>query len=235
MGSSCIKCVRAYYLAGTSCTRCPDHCTECDGSSACTGCDIGRYGTLCENVCENTCVDCVSSSQCTKCLPGRYGSYCELNCQLGCIDLLCDKGSGRCTVGCRHGYFLGEEDCTQCPEHCMRCTGSNYCTVCMPGYFGSTCQYLCPAYCQNQICDKDNGYCRDNCIEGYYSGETSCISCPHRCYSCRDGAACIDCKTGYWGTQCQYDCPFTCLRCSRDGKCLSGRNIFFKAPIINKF
>ena len=231
--SSCIKCDVGFYLSGTSCHQCPRHCTECSGPSTCTQCARGRYGSQCEIPCRKTCLDCVSDSQCTECIPGRYGQYCQLFCPLGCIDIVCDKISGECLDGCRHGYYNNGDYCSECPEHCTRCSDSNQCTGCVAGYYGTHCQSSCPTSCQEGLCDKERGFCTEGCIDGHFFENSYCFSCPHRCSSCVDINTCIDCKTGYWGLQCREDCPVTCLRCSNDGQCISGRYSVLVILIIN--
>ena len=229
-GRNCIKCEPGNYLSGTSCYPCPHDCTECPGPSTCQECVRGKYGTMCESSCRITCLDCVSDSQCTQCIPGRYGQYCQLNCPLGCIDILCDKDTGKCLEGCRHGYYISGEECRRCPEHCTRCLDSNHCTSCVSGYYGTDCQGVCQSSCQNQLCDKDSGSCIEGCIDGYFFEDNSCVSCPHRCAGCVDRYTCTECKTGYWGNQCDQDCPSNCLRCANGGQCISGRSIHFYTP-----
>ena len=222
-GSSCIKCQDGFYLSGTVCNQCPLGCTSCTGPSMCTACPRGKYGTTCDHTCRYSCLDCVSGSQCTECIPGRYGDYCQLNCPLGCLDMVCDKTIGVCLKGCRHGYYLSGEDCTQCPDQCTRCTDSNQCTLCISGYYGRNCQDVCASSCRNLHCEKELGTCLEGCVEGYFLDDNTCISCPPRCNSCDDWFTCSACKTGFWGYQCREDCPNTCVRCAvEDGQCLSG-------------
>ena len=221
--SSCIKCQDGYFLSGQSCINCPDHCITCDGPSVCMQCSPGRYGLLCENMCKNTCLDCVSSTQCTSCIRGHHGLSCEQYCPLGCIDIECEKSSGRCIQGCRHGYYIGNGECAPCPETCTRCTDKNHCSHCVEGHYGTSCQYPCPSFCKNNLCDKEMGFCLEDCIEGYFSGGESCVVCPQNCFICSGPTMCTTCKTGYWGPHCQRECPPECIACTSDGKCLSGK------------
>ena len=221
--SSCIKCQDGYFLSEQSCSNCPAHCIKCDGPSVCTKCTPGRYGSLCENTCQSTCLDCVSSTQCTSCIRGHHGLSCEHYCPLGCIDIECDKASGQCIQGCRHGYFFGDGECTACPDTCTRCTGQSRCSYCVEGYYGTHCQYQCPSFCQNSLCDKISGVCLEDCIDGYFSDSDSCDVCPKNCFSCSEPMACTKCKTGFWGPKCQKDCPSACIACTSDGECLGGK------------
>ena len=206
-----------------SCYQCPNHCIECISGNTCTRCVRGRYGTQCENTCRDTCLECVSASDCTECIHGRYGQYCQLYCPLGCIDILCDKDSGKCSRGCRPGYYISGEDCSRCPDHCTRCSDSEYCTICDSGYYGTDCQSACPLTCQNQVCDKERGICTEGCKEGYFFNDTVCISCPQKCTGCTNQNSCTECKTGYWGDLCQQECPTSCLRCEGEGQCIIGK------------
>ena len=220
---SCIKCEDGYYLENSFCYPCPNHCTKCATPSECKQCALGLYGPLCESFCPSTCYSCKNSTECTECIPGRYGSYCQSYCPFGCLDLLCSKDRGKCMEGCRHGYFKRGDECNHCQDHCVRCTNESYCTACSSGYYGSYCQYSCPASCFNQLCDKDLGYCTDGCIIGYYVNGNMCSACPDQCTSCLDGTTCTECKSGYWGPVCQLNCPVTCNRCTKEGQCLFGK------------
>ena len=223
IGTSCIKCQDGFYLSGTHCFDCPSKCTKCSGPSTCTECSKGRYGPECEYTCNSVCTDCVSSSQCTLCIAGRHGSFCQFYCPLGCIDILCEKDSGKCTLGCRHGYYLSHDDCMRCPEHCSKCENEHHCNTCQPGYFGSFCQYHCPESCADQLCNKQSGFCSDGCKDGYFERNLTCQRCPAWCVSCRDEEECYECQAGRWGTRCQNDCPDDCYSCTRQGQCIDGK------------
>ena len=222
-GSSCIKCETGYYLSEQSCNQCPLDCADCLGPSTCTDCVSGRYGAQCETTCRDACLDCDSSSKCTECIPGRFGQYCQLYCPLGCIDIVCNKDTGKCLEGCRHGYYLNGDDCSRCPENCARCSDRHHCTTCLSGYYGTSCASTCPSNCKNQVCNKSLGVCTEGCTDGYFLDGNNCVSCPVQCESCADLSVCIECKTGYWGLQCEHDCPGSCLRCANDGQCINGK------------
>ena len=222
-GEGCLLCANGYYLSGTTCSQCQPSCTKCVNNTICIECIPGRHGTACENECRRECAACGSVSQCTKCIPGRHGSSCHLYCPLSCLDILCDKDSGKCTSGCRHGYYRIGGDCQPCPEHCNRCTDNSECTSCNDGYYGTLCQSNCPHNCKNQKCDKLLGHCMDGCTGGYFLDGLTCSRCPQSCSTCVDLKTCTTCKTGYWGQQCEHECPFDCDVCNELGHCIDGK------------
>ena len=209
-------------MSGTHCLACPPFCKSCEGPSTCTECARGRYGQKCEYTCITVCTDCISASQCTECIPGRYGPFCQNYCSLGCNDILCEKETGKCTKGCRKGYYSSQDDCVQCPEHCAVCTDSAHCTSCSAGYHGQICQNNCPSSCVDYICDKRFGNCTEGCIDGYYPGDNNCFSCPEVCEDCISANTCTECIPGLWGPQCQQKCPAKCSLCTIEGVCIEG-------------
>ena len=220
--NSCIHCDDGYYIDDNSCFECPTNCTRCTGPTDCSSCVQGRFGSQCKAPCRESCVGCSDLSECDSCVPGRWGSYCQFYCPLGCIDIVCEKENGKCTIGCRHGFYKEREVCNICHSHCTRCSSTENCTTCDIGYYGSSCQFDCPSSCRNQMCDKDNGYCLDGCDVGFFQDENNCVACPDRCSSCFDITTCDACKTGYWGNHCEKDCPTTCFMCTQEGKCING-------------
>ena len=223
---NCIKCVDGYYLSSSGpgyCSSCPTYCLKCTSYYTCTECVRGRYGTKCESKCRSTCQGCSGSTTCTDCIEGQYGSYCQNSCPLGCIDISCEKTSGMCVQGCIHGYYLSGDECNKCPNGCKRCINDTYCTECESGYMGSYCQSYCSISCKRNLCEKDSGICLEGCSEGFYAVGNSCSDCPYTCISCVDPNTCTECKTGYWGSNCQNHCPSECNRCTQDGQCLTGK------------
>ena len=221
--TSCIKCEDGYFLSGTHCYQCNEHCTKCTSSTSCSECEIGRYGPQCEYTCSSLCTDCVSSSLCTSCIAGRYGLTCQSNCPLGCKNILCNKDAGNCVDGCRRGFYPVGENCNQCPVSCSACLDSSHCSSCKTGFFGSRCQWTCPQGCKNHVCDKDSGKCLTGCTEGYYYIE-DCIRCPIQCKACTSEENCTECKRGYYGQWCQHHCPNGCYSCTTDGQCIDCKN-----------
>ena len=174
-GSGCTRCKDGYYLYETSCNQCPHDCETCSSVSMCNKCKKGKYGTTCEYTCENTCVDCVSATECTDCMRGRYGSMCQLYCPLGCQDIICDKTSGKCTEGCRNGYYLSGENCVQCPVECITCSNDSHCTECSSGFYGSVCERFCHKGCLDHMCHIDTGNCSLGCSVDYHFHRGYCV------------------------------------------------------------
>ena len=63
----------------------------------------------------------------------------------------------------------------------------------------------------------------EGCAEGYFDDGSNCVSCYSQCVSCVDAATCTECITGYWGPSCQYSCPITCEKCTKEGQCIFGK------------
>ena len=221
-GNGCIKCVDRYYLSVLYCYQCPTNCLKCDGSSSCIECVPGKHGPTCDQTCPIACPACTGYSACTTRIVGRWDAACNDYCPLGCTDILCGKENGKCSFGCRNGYYQSGVDCVQWQAHCMRCSNNADCNSCEVRYFGTYCQITCPMSCANSVCHKDLGHCIEGCATGFHQEGTECKSCPFKCMSCDDGTSCSLCKSGNWGSYCQYNCPFDCYRCTKDGQCITG-------------
>ena len=130
---------------------------------------------MCEFTCENTCIDCISASECNECIPGRHGDVCQSFCPLGCKDIACDQISGKCTKGCRTGYYLEQDDCTECPDQCTTCLNDSYCSECKPGHYGLICEKSCHEGCKENMCEMDTGNCSVGCAVGYDYRHGYCV------------------------------------------------------------
>ena len=210
-------------MSGTSCSQCRSYCEDCVSYDNCTECDRGKYGIKCDGTCRSTCPTCKTYSDCNECIAGRYGTYCQSYCSKACIDILCEQSTGKCTLGCNHGYYLSGDDCIHCPVHCTRCTDASHCNACIAGFFGNVCETPCSKSCLNNECDKVTGECTSGCAEGYHLDGDTCRSCPYYCVSCLSQSICSECKTGYWGQACENSCPILCNRCTQDGQCIFGK------------
>ncbi|BFZ25176.1 hypothetical protein BsWGS_28215 [Bradybaena similaris] len=121
--------------------------------------------------------------------------------------------------------------------------GSHGSYDCLPGIYGSECQYSCGrCHGGNIFCDVYDGYCNDGCEPGF-TGERCQLRCPygrfgpqcrHKCGKCGTPRSICDPETGFClgscvpGYQLPYcseecpagkygpDCRHRCGHCSRD-------------------
>lgn len=220
----CTSCEKGFHLqrggAYLSCEPCPISCLECDNHFTCTHCVIGRYGSVCQDVCGKGCIN----STCD-----QYIGLC--GCKTNFSGVNCD----RCANG-KYGYQF--DDCElSCPANCKTCLSDKNCTQCKEGFYGVTCDKLCSSGCYSGQCEQRNGTCIeneckpnfegdkcDNCTAGHYGKD--CESCPKNCESCISNFTCNVCKKGYWGTACKNNCSLGCYgdTCSKEtGVCTNGR------------
>lgn len=105
----------------------PDGAGSCEFTSgSCDdGCQLGRYGDVCDKECSQTCVGniCIRSGSCDAvlgCVDGFYGFSCTDECNTTCNDGSCHRDEGDC------------EECRTKPAHLQTelCrTAGNYATV----------------------------------------------------------------------------------------------------------
>lgn len=178
---------------------------------SCRSCEIGRYGSLCRDVCGRGCIN----SACDQHL-GLCG------CKQNFSGTLCDS----CVDG-KYGYEF--DNCKfKCPRTCKACHSGKNCTLCQDGYYGLICDELCPRGCYSGACTKDNGTCIgnkcsqnfqgfncDQCAAGLYGSDCN-ASCPGTCLSCSSNSSCSRCKPGHWGHVCQNNCSRGCY----NGSCI---------------
>ncbi len=139
------------------------------GATACTNCEVGRYG-------QSRAID---TALCTSvCPPGRYGSSSGLN-------------SSSCTGPCAAGYYCISAATTMFQHTCAMgqysLAGSSSCTPCPPGRYGSvtalpnaSCSGPCDAGYYGATSNLTNSACSGPCPLGTYSlaGSTNCTLCP---------------------------------------------------------
>lgn len=129
-----------------------------------------------------------------------------------------------------------------CPENCESCVNKTYCISCKGDkFYGNICENNCNNTCLDQICDKNNGTCKE-CKEGYFGINCSLI-CPEKCVNktCdRDYGFCLNCpKNETYGDECDETCDETCKDkiCYINGTCFGcGLNEYFgenKSSCIN--
>ena len=141
--------------------------------------------------CPDNCERCKSSTECEyKCKFGYGGPNCELSCDH--CDGDCDSEEG-CSDNCTPGYYLDQGECHRCSNNCITCTSETDCEICMAGYRGTDCLYLCDG-------------CEIDCRTDHFFKDGRCAPCPDNCESCSTGTECEKCTNGYWGPLCQYSC-----------------------------
>ena len=125
-----------------------------------------------------------------------------------CHVLHCSPGNcfGRICVLCILGYYVENFECHSCPDNCSKCSTSRRCEDCKPGTYGSTCQNNCPSGCKNNTCSAESGFCLEGCRDGHTMAGGQCVNCPITCVTCSTLDQCKDCKPGFWGSVCQYNC-----------------------------
>ncbi|CAF0857724.1 unnamed protein product [Didymodactylos carnosus] len=218
---TCIQtCPEAYYIDKKlrKCVRCKSDCLSCDNEpSQCTSCSDGytlkdggclKAAKACESTnyydfdankcrwCDSRCLTCngPGSDQCTSCNQEANSKYryiqqhsCVKTCSPGyvLINNKCEKNAGK-------PFYIDQKthQSHSCHSSCLLCNGSkpNHCIACA----------------NNKILAHD-GYCIDNCPEGYYveKAETlsyttnTCRSCQHGCTSCTDKSTCKQCDWNY--------------------------------------
>ncbi|KAL5005715.1 hypothetical protein ScPMuIL_016873 [Solemya velum] len=215
--ADCYRCERGQY--GPECElRCSDKCDElgCDSDSGnCFRCDRGYYGSRCLSRCSTGCDSKGGScdqvtADCDLCKDGWIGDKCS--CRKGCVTYGC-----KCTA-CAPGFY-GDRCDRQCPVHCDPQTCDNrtgVCRACEPGYYGDKCEARCPTNCDHRGCDKTTGHCY-GCL-AMWSGDR-CL-CHGECYDNGD-CSCTRCDTGYYGDDCNIQCPENCgpSGCDKTGIC----------------
>ena len=154
-----------------------------------------------------------------------------------CQVLHCDPGYcfGSSCFKCNDGYYNQELNCHKCPDYCVTCFGSSQCEKCISGRHGSVCQFHCSLGCKNSTCSKDSGFCTEGCKHGYIMMSGNCQSCPRNCVGCAAIVACTECKEGFWGDVCQYNCHgCNTFGCGQKTNCTYGCIDGFYAHIIGE-
>jgi hypothetical protein len=227
-GGPCDKCKPGYY--GDRCMRqCPGGaCQTCGGHGLC---DDGREGAGTCTCTNSTARGYWTGSSCNRCVDGFYGAQCVRQCDCS------PKGTVSCTDGrfgsgaciCKTGYEGLR--CERCNADLPSCVETYIC----PGPLGHECN-------DNGICETfvsaggaTDARCRCN---SFFAGADCSIQCPRNCSqrgSCSDGASgtglctcstqfaepdCATCRHGYWGSNCQSECPGGAARpCNNSGIC----------------
>ncbi|KAL4235951.1 Fibroblast growth factor receptor 4 [Mactra antiquata] len=210
----------------------------------CRTCNTGKYpsedGLRClscdDRHCLGTCDP--SNGNCKNgCQDGWYGAeyLCNRKCTLPyCEDCVLNYYSVTECLNCVSGYYLKNEKCEKCPETCIDGLCDNHSpncrNGCVPGHYGSACEYQCSPNCVNSTCEDNAGYCQ--CTEGWYG--TKCDrNCPVHCVQCEAfvEGKCKACEPRHYGPVCEKTCSPHCqpnsysgyVYCDQDtGKCKQG-------------
>ena len=206
---------------GTPCNG-HGHCD--DGVSGTGTCSCYAYrGPDCSRPCPGPSLDvcfghgeCGEDATCT-CRPGYFGPDCSGACDCSGHGA-CHEGSGGTgACACDTGYFGAhcEGLCPGGPANV--CSGHGVCLpcgscLCGAGYWGPSCSNECPGGAANPC------FGAGKCDDGAY-GSGTCTCFQSATYGYFLGAACDQCKSGYWGPRCQQLCD----DCNGRGQCSEGK------------
>jgi hypothetical protein len=232
-------------------------CIKCQkvNSDFCLQCKNGTI--LNQGICVNYCPDGMFDNEnvCNFC-----GDSCEL-CQSLETCEKCQENKinheGSCIDECPSGFFEYDKTCQSCSENCTTCESTKICSICDENSFllnekcvsvcplgydavDSICVFHCPdncTKCKGEKCEgclKGNhfdGTCIEDCPQGYFPSEKTCLSCEDSCLSCKSKDFCEQCKEEaikYEGSclsscpegtkevnkTCEVICPNNCLSCT---------------------
>ncbi|XP_069139566.1 multiple epidermal growth factor-like domains protein 10 isoform X2 [Argopecten irradians] len=208
-------CTCAAGWFGDDCSmQCFGNCSNCIDDSTCIRCFDGYYGDTCQDVCPSHCKMCSRDGKsCLGMCDGWnevYGDMCA------CRRSECAKrdtqGTYKCLQCKNESWFIQDEGCCPCSEHCNgTCdTNNGTCTDgCLGDYHGPTCDTECSPHC-NGSCDPLTGLCKHGCL-GDWIPPTCDMRCsvefPY-CNTCHSfalppehDAYCNQCADGYYAYQ----------------------------------
>ncbi len=225
MNGTCInkdKCAHSY-LYGEKCEKsCKDNCKDgsCNFNGECqNGCSEQFYGApTCLNKCSPLCKNsnCNDEGICINCNDDHYyGNFCNISVSQYLTNCTRAKQNGESCLECKDQKYFGEKCENLCSEGCKdrKCKIDGKCEGCENIYYGLYCNNTCEG-CGSIGCD-DQGYCKDfKCIQGKYGLKCDGVcECGHNSNSLECGKfskECLNCKFGYYGTQCEKRCNFKC-------------------------
>lgn len=234
--TTCTKCQDGYYLNNNVCAKCTqNNCTLCSSATVCTQCASNYTANSNQSSCfycpfEN-CERCDSYMQCAQCKPQFYLSNAFngcVSCKSNCLNC---ENSTTCSE-CSLGYYLQENQCWACSEHCSQCH-ETACLTCFPGYGLNSNGQCISCNVANCLTCSDNNVCSE-CISGFTFNSTTktcgcspselwnstlnkCIPCNQlysNCDSC-NSAQCLTCNSGFY----QSSITNQCVACNQDPKC----------------
>ena len=205
--------------------------------TACGVCAAGLHGAACALPCEHG----TSYLGACVCDPGWLGANCSLACPGGALtpcsghgacsegatgtgSCMCDQGYARaaCSAECPGGAgnpCSGHGTCDATTGDCVcQDTAAGHwmgpaCDQCRSGFFGPQCTVGCP---------QDAGG-RDCGGRGVCTGNGQCLCYREAARGSWAGAVCEGCLAGYYGTECNQECPGgACNACSGHGACRDG-------------
>lgn len=204
-GSECSVCASGWYATKLCNLTCPlTSGLVCANNGVC----VGETAANCQ--CYDTSVKGHwAEPTCANCKPGYYATECKLQCPGGacnacskhgqCFDGTTGNGTCACHFNSTAGYWSGDK-----------------CDSCATTYYGTECKSQCPFY-GTLVCG-GHGTCSDG-IAG--SGVCSCVR--DVIYGYWDGSACEGCLNGFYGPDCNQECPGTDssqgTTCSNHGTC----------------
>ncbi|KAH3711620.1 hypothetical protein DPMN_071291 [Dreissena polymorpha] len=95
---------------------------------------------------------------------------------------------------------------------------SGFCSSCVTGYTGYSCNQTCSTGCLNDTCDQFTGHCTHTCKTGFH-GDKCDYFCPPNCQLCTSVNYCSKCEDGFHGNKCEYACPSNCQVCTSMSSC----------------
>ena len=246
-GPACAACSPGHF--GAACRAvCPGGaCAPCSGHGVCHDGVAGNGTCACV---AGPATGFFTGAACDRCLPGYYSNGCLMPCPGGAASPCgghgaCDdgrRGSGRCACvqteaagfwagdacgSCREGYY-GQSCRAACPGQAQgaACLGHGTCDggrggsgqcQCLAGYVGAACEAPCPRH-EGRVCNAA-GVCTEAGV-----GVAACVCFRNASHGAFAGAACGQCRSGYYGPRCARQCPgqATNASCGGHGVCDDG-------------
>ncbi|KAL4472828.1 hypothetical protein ABPG73_006891 [Tetrahymena malaccensis] len=171
------------------CQLCDPSCLTCFGSSTtCTSCANSYFlnnNQQCQQ-CDQSCLNCIGDSKsCTVCSNSYYPLITGLQ-----------QSAYQCFQTCPNNYFLINNQCQQCDQSCLTCTGNSYnCTQCANTYFALYSSPTDQTFRCYQICPNGYNLQQNQCQICLQFSSIVCQNCAATCRSCQKGQTnnCMDC------------------------------------------
>ena len=209
----CISCPSFAYSSslGQVCSPCPIGTASTTGASYCLQCASGYYGATSQGSNHNT--------GCSICPSGTYSSTQASTSCISCTGSTYSLfgSSSACTATCPAFFitpttFTNSAGCIACPTGLYSGTGSAYCSIVAPGYFGTSPSFNkwhafaagVMMYLSTSILDPRVTASSTICADGSFQpspGQASCLSCPTNAWSSASTTTkfCLECPAGYYG------------------------------------